>query len=364
VTEGWTLAGEFTGTETVDQPPTRDFWYYVAFVRDVCDNVSPVSNRTAGTLNYHLGDVYDGTSHGQGDNLVGIDDVTVLGAGYGTGAGHPEYRDYLDVGPTHNMSTDGRPTTDDSILFDDLMMFALNFSHVSKDLEPPAPAIANRLTLLTPTLPPVGESFDLTLRMAGDGRIQGLSVPVLWDERIVAYQGITAGIFLAAQGGRSLLLSPAPGQVDASLMGVRPQGISGEGVLVTLTFLVVASGEPDFALGEIKARTAENKPMLLEGEVSSALPSVTCLHANVPNPFNPQTTLYFDLARAGHVSLVIYALDGRRLRQLVDADYPVGRFSAIWDGRTDAGRQAASGVYLYRLVAPDRKQTRKMMLLK
>jgi len=364
LTEGWTLAGEFSGTEASDSPPARDFWYYVAFVSDVCDNVSPVSNRTAGTLNYHLGDVYDGVTHGLGDNDVDIDDITELGAGYGTNDGHADYRAYLDVGPTHDMSPAGRPTTDNAVQFEDLIMFALNFGHVGKDQTPPAPAASNWVALQAPALPPVGETFALTLRMAGNGEIQALSIPVLWDVQIVEYQGMAAGDLLTAQGGQSLVLSPDPGRVDAALMGVRALGICGEGVLATLSFRVLADGNPGFAPGQIVARSAENQPVELDGAVTGVPPSVTRLHANVPNPFNPQTTLSFDLARAGHVSLVIYALDGRRVRELIAADYPIGRFSTLWDGRSDLGRRVASGVYLYRLVTPDMNQTRRMMLLK
>jgi hypothetical protein len=361
--QGWLPAGAYTGTEALDRPTGRDFWYYVAFVSDACDNVSPVSNRTAGTLDYHLGDVYDGVTHGQGDNLVGIDDITELGAGYGTVAGHPDYRNYLDVGPTHDMSTGGRPTTDDAVQFEDLMLFALNYGHVGKD-EPPAPAATNRLALLAPALPAVGESFEVSLRMAGDGLIQGLSVPVLWDAQVVAYQGLATGGLLAAQGGEHILLSPAAGRADAALLGVRPLGICGEGVLATLSFRVLTDGNPAFDLGEIAARSAQNAPVPLVGEMTGVVPSVTRLYANAPNPFNPRTTLKFDLAQAGHVNLTIYALDGRRVRRLLDGEFPAGRFSAIWDGRTDRGRQVASGVYLYRLVAPGMTQTKRMMLLK
>ena len=53
-----------------DEVTNRDFWYYVAFVTDGCGNVSAVSNRTNGTLNYHLGDVTNGFVAGTGNNLV------------------------------------------------------------------------------------------------------------------------------------------------------------------------------------------------------------------------------------------------------------------------------------------------------
>jgi len=152
--------------------------------------------------------------------------------------------------------------------------------------------------------------------------------------------------------------------VDVALLGRRTRGISGSGELARLTFRVKSLGAPDFAVGEITARDRQNAAVALASEVSIELPRVTRLYPNAPNPFNPQTTIYFDLSREGRVNLSIYALDGRRVRQLVRDTYPAGRHSAIWDGRNDKGRRMASGVYLYRLVAPDGSQAREMMLIK
>jgi len=60
---GWTLTG-VTASGGVDQPATRDFYYYVAYARNACGDLSPVSGLSAGSLNYHLGDVSDGSTPG------------------------------------------------------------------------------------------------------------------------------------------------------------------------------------------------------------------------------------------------------------------------------------------------------------
>jgi hypothetical protein len=73
------------------------------------------------------------------------------------------------------------------------------------------------------------------------------------------------------------------------------------------------------------------------------------LHANAPNPFNPRTTIAFDMPRAGRVRLDIFDVRGRWLRGLVDATLPAGAHRAIWDGRLENGSEAASGTYVYRL---------------
>ena len=67
----------------MDHPGSRGFWYYVALVSDSCGNLCSASNRTAGTLDYLLGDVSDGATPGTGNNSVGLEDVTLLGANYG-----------------------------------------------------------------------------------------------------------------------------------------------------------------------------------------------------------------------------------------------------------------------------------------
>jgi hypothetical protein len=91
------------------------------------------------------------------------------------------------------------------------------------------------------------------------------------------------------------------------------------------------------------------------------------LHQNQPNPFNPQTTIRYDLPSGGsaiHVRLLIVDLSGRRVRTLVNEDQAGGAQSAVWNGRDDAGNPVASGVYFYVLDAGKQRLTRKLVLLK
>lgn len=88
------------------------------------------------------------------------------------------------------------------------------------------------------------------------------------------------------------------------------------------------------------------------------------LEQNSPNPFNPSTEIRFDVPRAGQGSLVIYSLRGERVRELRSGAFPAGPGSAVWNGLTDDGRLAGSGVYLYRLEVAGQVQSRRMVLLK
>lgn len=96
-----------------------------------------------------------------------------------------------------------------------------------------------------------------------------------------------------------------------------------------------------------------------------AVPPVTLrLHQNYPNPFNPGTSIRFDLPAAERVRLDIYDISGRLVRRLVDGEERgPGPVDVFWDGTSDAGERAASGVYYCRLRAGKHASVVKMVLI-
>lgn len=88
------------------------------------------------------------------------------------------------------------------------------------------------------------------------------------------------------------------------------------------------------------------------------------LEQNAPNPFNPLTTIRFDLPGGGPVRLSVYDVAGRLIRTLVDTVLPAGNHQAVWDGRDGAGRGVGSGSYLARLEAGGVVETVGMSLLR
>lgn len=90
----------------------------------------------------------------------------------------------------------------------------------------------------------------------------------------------------------------------------------------------------------------------------------TRLLPNVPNPFNPETAVHFELARAGRVRISVYDVAGRRIAQLLNEHREAGADNVVWRGRDDRGRTVTSGAYYIRLEADGNVDTRKVMLLK
>ncbi|HMA76429.1 MAG TPA: FlgD immunoglobulin-like domain containing protein, partial [Candidatus Krumholzibacteriaceae bacterium] len=93
-------------------------------------------------------------------------------------------------------------------------------------------------------------------------------------------------------------------------------------------------------------------------------PAVLSLHQNRPNPFNPLTTIGYNLSVKSHVALDIYDVSGRLIKKLVDEVKEKGPHEIIWDGKDSEGHTVGSGVYFYTLKAENGKKTRKMVLLK
>jgi len=93
-------------------------------------------------------------------------------------------------------------------------------------------------------------------------------------------------------------------------------------------------------------------------------PARLALRQNSPNPFNPVTTLAFETPLDGTVTLAVYSASGRHVATLVDGALPAGPHTVAWNGLDDAGAQAASGVYFFRLTQNGESVSVKGVMLK
>jgi hypothetical protein len=143
---------------------------------------------------------------------------------------------------------------------------------------------------------------------------------------------------------------------------------AGSGASETATIVFEATGyEPDTLQVNLTYGTEtciDVQLMPVQTAVGDGPRVPATLHANHPNPFNPSTTIRYELAAADNVRLRVFDATGRLVRTLVDAREGAGAHDVTFDGRDDAGRPMASGVYFYRLDAGSTTQTRKMVLLK
>jgi hypothetical protein len=94
-------------------------------------------------------------------------------------------------------------------------------------------------------------------------------------------------------------------------------------------------------------------------KITMEIPTKYDLTQNYPNPFNPTTKIKFDVARVGDVKIVVYDVMGREVQTLVNESLKPGTYETSFDASA-----LNSGVYFYRMVAGDYKETKKLLLLK
>ena len=97
------------------------------------------------------------------------------------------------------------------------------------------------------------------------------------------------------------------------------------------------------------------------GSAGLTVPAYRLLQ-NYPQPFNPATTIQYELPDASHVCIRVFDVTGKALRTLVDGQVPAGVHAVVWHGEDDAGRPLASGVYVCTMTAGAHVSARKMVL--
>lgn len=335
----------------------RDIYYVSGFVYDMALNYGTNDTENQGrATNYWLGDV-DGPDS-LVDGIVDVThDITRLGNTYGLPHTDGSFDNECDVGPTDSGSPRGipQPNIDLEVGFEDMMVFALNWSVVTpstKVLVGGTPVLAWRQVDDT--------TWALNLMDKG-GDLQGLNLRAEMPDGVECT--VAAGELLAEQEDPVFLRNIPQHGVDAGLaLFGRGAGFSGSGELVRVTL----SKPVDDLQVVVTARDADNKDLSVElgSDNPSAVPSVASFSQNYPNPFNPRTTLAFELPDERQVHLAIFALDGTRVRTLVEGVRDAGRHEISWDGRDDTGRSVAAGTYFARVSAGDLNQIRKMVLVK
>jgi hypothetical protein len=343
-------------------PPDGSERDIISFQAFAVDEVGFVSSDAGGSrdraANYFLADVTAGASAGY-DHLTDIFDVTRLGDTFDLTLGEAGFNAECDVGPTDDGTSAGLPLPDGLIDLDDLMVFADRFDAYNH----PAGKQGPRLPASSADLAWTRQSENLwVLELVA-------AEPGLKAFRLRA--DLPAGGTVAVSPGALLRDQPGPHFLHAAPTGLEAcAALLGQGVgfVGTGELLRVTTSRPQASLDlEVEARSVANTVLdtdLAAGVLPAPVPAVFALHGNYPNPFNPSTTIAFDLPRAQPVRLVIYGLDGRQVRRLVDDSLPAGRHEVVWRGRDERKRAVAAGNYLYRIEAGPWSATGKLNLVK
>ncbi|MCB5270490.1 MAG: carboxypeptidase regulatory-like domain-containing protein [Candidatus Cloacimonetes bacterium] len=198
----------------------------------------------------------------------------------------------------------------------------------------------------------------------------------------------TAGVSSPAALSNPLIKDTATGNLIGFVRKISGQGIAGATVTAgshqtatntagayfmalpvgSHTVSVSAVGYETFTVENVVISADQNttlnislEPVAAEDELSPV--TATALKGNSPNPFNPTTTIYYDILEPCSVQVDVYNVKGQKVHSLLNEVKNSGRHSIAFEARDDSGRALSSGVYFYRFTAGKYRATRKMLLM-
>lgn len=162
------------------------------------------------------------------------------------------------------------------------------------------------------------------------------------------------------QASNSFYLNP--GETKQIEVTVHVPGNALVGQQDELTISVTSLFDPSADFNKVITTTVDQSTDVSDG--GYAIPGQFSLGQNYPNPFNPETKISFSLAKTADVTLEVFDILGRKVSTLHSGYLGAGQHEFTWYGVDESGRQAASGIYFYRLSSNEFNLTRKMTLLK
>ncbi len=213
-----------------------------------------------------------------------------------------------------------------------------------------------------------GQSYTMQVVIHNASAVRGYYLNVNYDQSVFTFDGIVKGGFIT--GSSQSFPVVGDGAVGLANAVYGDAIFSGDGVLAEMTFVAKKDGAFNADMIGIQEITVVNGNMLSENLLAEApssvsnAPSLFTLGQNFPNPFNPTTTIAFNVPQASHVTLKVYDVIGRCVRTLAAGTYAPGSYSVLWDARDENGSMVSAGTYFYTVTAGDYHDVKRMMFLK
>jgi len=208
--------------------------------------------------------------------------------------------------------------------------------------------------------------MSLAINLEDYVELRGYGLTVNYDADVLEFVGSTVENGLLGEGdfAQPTIIAQTDGQVSIGAFG---EAASKGDLGLSLVFR--SKGEIESSIIEITDAEVRDGgfginsvPTPVSVQVETR-PEVYALADNYPNPFNPETTLKYQLPESADVTLEIYNMLGQVVRTLVNEQQSAGRYSIQWDARNDNGHSLSSGIYFYRIQAGGEFAGVKKMLL-
>jgi hypothetical protein len=296
------------------------------------------------------------------DNRVDYDDFFIFADHFGLTAESDLYEAAFDIIPN------------DVIDVDDFFAFAESFGKEVAGIGKAVPTKAGLnsearfyIDNAAGELPRVGEEMVLLVSLEDFAEVRGYGFTVNFDDRYLEFVEPRFEDNPLGEAGlaQPRVIANADGEIHIAAFG---ETVSEGDLGVTLVFRSIE--EIEESLVEVMAGGVQDgsyglnritDPVAIRVETR---PEVYALENNFPNPFNPETTIKYQLPDANEVTLEVFNMLGQVVRTMVDREFQnAGRYSYQWDATNDSGQPLSSGIYFYRVTAGGEFQSHKKMLL-
>ena len=303
------------------------------------------------------------------DNTVDQNDIMAFVIAYLSDAGESNYNPQADA------NDDGTVDDDDlALIVTSWLKTAVNGPATKPIVMPGVNQNAEFALSLGSERVVAGELVAVDVSLANVEAVMGYGFDLNYDAAKFEFVSVAPADedLLTSTGGETLFHHVVTdGQVQVVTGLYNGTAVSGGGDIVRFVFRVLYEFEDnarfEIANGLVFDPSQLSNPAVVAGVLElQSTPREFALHQNFPNPFNPDTTIKYDLAESADVTLQIYNVLGQVVRTLVASEAQnAGRYQIRWNGMDERGVPVSSGIYFYQISADGKfSDVRKLMLLK
>lgn len=299
------------------------------------------------------------------DGVVDGADLILVAMAYGSLPGDGDWNSEADL------QFDGLINTMDVVAFKKQFGATTSLPGITKRAVAEGPG---QFSLMLPgNAIPAQQEISAVINLTEAEDVIGANITVTYNPDVLEVVGVRSGDFLERDGKETVLAWSATqdGSLNIGLAQLgRSEGVDGAGTVGEIMFKTKATGLADLQFGLLEVGSASGEMTSASAmhvdalQVTKALPKVFALHDNYPNPFNPMTTIRYDLPNTSNTSLGVFNVVGQLVKTLVSDEQKAGEYAVKWDGRDEAGKDVGSGIYYYVFQAGDFRSVKSMVLLK
>jgi len=212
-----------------------------------------------------------------------------------------------------------------------------------------------------------GDKLTVPVRISNSSGVVSLQLTLKYESSLVKLENVSLGDNYSNYN-LNYYADEKTGELRIAIAGTSP--LANDGNILNLIFDVAkdikGTIETKINVSEFMANEDDfTKSANIESIQIIGKPTSYALMQNFPNPFNPSTTIQYQIPEENaHVALTIYDVDGRVVKTLVNEIQKAGTYKITWNGTNNSGLKVASGIYIYRLQANKFTDTKKLVVLK